>query len=413
MDINASCPLAGELAHRIREAREEITQRWLERIVARVAIDPNRVFPSEELLDHVPVLMDGIAAYVENPADEISADVPVIAKAMELGALRLNQGFDAHEILKEYEILGGVLFNFVAHEVEQMTGGCSPGDLLVFSHRLFRAIAVIEQATTSQYLRVMSEKVREREERLRGFNRMVSHELKNKVGAILGAGELIREDWLPPAERQKFAGIVIENSRGLKSVLDNLTELSRLDTDTRQQRNIMVREAVLEVVRQQREMAHARDVQVIVEEMPRLEVSAATVELCLANYLSNSIKYSDPHATPRWIRVRAAITDNDDADGCDLVVSVQDNGLGVPVAVRDQLFQRFFRSEETALTVEGTGIGLSLVRETLQPMGGRAWAEFVEGTTTFSFALPCRRRGEGLTARQVLNLAEPSPAGAT
>lgn len=411
MDINASCPLAAELAQRIRDAREDLTHRWLERIVARVALDPNRVFPSEQLLDHVPVLMDGIAAYVEDPAEEISADVPVIVKAMELGTLRLNQGFDAHEILKEYEILGGVLFNFAAREVEATTAACAPGDLLVFSHRLFRAIAVIAQATTSQYLRAMSEKVNEREERLRSFNRMVSHELKNKVGAVLGAGELIREDWLSTHERQRFAGIVIDNAQGLKNVLDNLAELSRLDKDTRLQRNIMVREAVIEVVRQQREMARARDVMVVVEDMPRLEVHAATVELCLANYLSNSIKYSDPNASERWVRVRAEIKDNDEEDGSDLVVSVQDNGVGVLAEVRDQLFQRFFRSEETALSVEGTGIGLSLVRETLASMGGRAWAEFSEGTSTFLFSMPCRRRGEGVTP-QAANTGNPAAVSA-
>src|SRR5688500_13269867 len=162
METMAGCPLATQLANRIREEREELTRRWLERIAARVAIDPNRVFPSDKLLDHVPILMDGIADYVENPAEEISADVPVIAKAMELGALRLDQGFDAHEILKEYEILGGVLFTFAINEVESSGAECSEVDVLTFSHRLFRAISVIEQVTTSQYLRTLNEKVNDR-----------------------------------------------------------------------------------------------------------------------------------------------------------------------------------------------------------------------------------------------------------
>src|SRR5688572_28023229 len=141
MESNSSCPVAAELTDKIREARRELTTRWLDRIAARVSIDKNRVFPSEELLDHVPILIEGIADYIGDPSDEISADMTVVAKAMELGALRLSQGFDAHEILKEYELLGGILYNFAACEVEQIGARCTRGELLTFSHRLFRAIS--------------------------------------------------------------------------------------------------------------------------------------------------------------------------------------------------------------------------------------------------------------------------------
>jgi hypothetical protein len=51
----ADCPLALVLAARLRESRAELTTRWLDRIVARVSLDPNRIFPTDELLDHVPI----------------------------------------------------------------------------------------------------------------------------------------------------------------------------------------------------------------------------------------------------------------------------------------------------------------------------------------------------------------------
>lgn len=397
MDITANCRLATELAGRMRDARADLSRRWLERIAARVSMHPNRIFPSELLLDHIPILMDGIADYVENPADEISADIPVIAKAMELGSLRLEQGFSAHEILKEYEILGGVLFSFAAQEVETLDSPCATSEILVFSHRLFRAIAVIEQVTTSQYLRSQTEKVNEREEQLRRFNRMVSHELKNKVGALLGAGELVGEEWLSGAERKKFVDIVIQNAHRLQEVLDNLTELSKLEGETRRQRNILLREAVTEVLRQQRELIRSHEVTIeVADELPRVEVNAAAVELCLSNYLSNAVKYSNPESRVRWVRVGAAIeTAQDERDGWHLIVRVEDNGVGVREEIRDQLFDRFFRSDETSTTVEGTGLGLSLVKETVEAIGGHAWAEFANGTTVFAFSVPCRRREDG------------------
>ena len=395
MDINASCPLATELAQRIRAERVALTTHWLERIAARVAIDSNRVFPSEELLDHMPILLEGIADYLEDASDEISAAVPVIAKAMELGSLRLHQGFDAHEILKEYEILGGVLFNFAARAVGAASAPCDAGELLIFSHRLFRAIAVIEQATTSHYLRTVNDRVHEREEQLRRFNRMVSHELKNKVGAVLGAGELIQEEWLSSAERQKFAQIVLQNARALQQMLENLTELSRLDADSRRQRNVLLREAVAEVVRQQRELARTRHVEITVEDLPSVEVNAAAVELCLSNYLSNALKYCNPDASQRWVRISAMLENaGTEAGVCRLVVRVADNGMGVPPEARAHLFERFFRAVDVAAQVDGTGLGLSIVRETVEAMGGKAWAEFQDGVSIFQFALPCRRSGD-------------------
>src|SRR5512140_2945610 len=94
--------LRSMLAARIRANREEIVHRWLERINARVAIDRNEVFPTDELINHVPLLLDGVADYLEAPEQELNASSPVTAKAMELGALRHAQGFDAYEILKEH-----------------------------------------------------------------------------------------------------------------------------------------------------------------------------------------------------------------------------------------------------------------------------------------------------------------------
>ena len=73
-DPPVDCVIAGALADRLRAAREDLTRQWLERINERVSIVPNKIFPSDELLDHVPLLIDGIASYIENPGAEISTD---------------------------------------------------------------------------------------------------------------------------------------------------------------------------------------------------------------------------------------------------------------------------------------------------------------------------------------------------
>jgi signal transduction histidine kinase len=411
MEITVNCRLASALAKRLREEREELTQRWLDRIAARVAVDPNRIFPTETLLDHVPLLVDGIADYLEDPSSEIAADTPVIGKAIELGELRFEQGFSAHEILKEYEILGGVLFAFMSRSVDQIDEPCTRGELLACAHRLFRAVTVIQQVTTTQFLRSMDERVNEREERLRSFNRTVSHELKNRIGAVLGAGQLLQDEAFggEPEHRARFTGMMIENAEKMQALLENLITLSRTDREVRQQRHVLLPESIAEVIRQLREMARARGVEVRVgDDLPRVEVNAAALELCLTNYVSNAIKYSDPAKPERWVEVRATVC-SEAAGVPELVVEVCDNGLGVPLEGQNHLFERFFRAHGNTVTgVEGTGLGLSIVRETMESIGGRAWAQFHDEGSSFLLAVPCRRAAVD-AATDARGDGEPTP----
>ena len=395
MSTSDDCPLASVVAGRMRSAREELVQRWLDRISARVSIDPMRIFPSEDLLDHVPILIDGIADYVQDPADEISADIPVVAKALELGELRHGQGFEAHEILKEYEILGGVLFHYVSSIVDDIEQPCSRSELLACAQRLFRAVAVVQSVTTTQFLRLASRQIAEREGRLHGFNRALSHEIKNRIGTIRGAVDMLNEDFVltDPALRAKFSSIANENTDAMDRVIHNLIELSRAQSDRRHQHNVQLRETVFEVKRQLRDYAAARKVEVrVADDLPEVEVPSSLIEIALSNYLSNAVKYHDPAKTERWVEIRGSAPE---PDVNELRLEVIDNGIGVDPHARAKLFQRFYRASDdksTETMVEGTGLGLTIVKEAVESVGGYAWADFDRpGITVFGITLPCRR----------------------
>ncbi|MEO8910276.1 MAG: HAMP domain-containing sensor histidine kinase [Gemmatimonadaceae bacterium] len=387
-----NCILARVLADRMRENRDDLTRRWLDRISARVSVDPNRIFPTDALLDHVPILILGIADYIENPENVILSDIPVVAKAMELGELRFSQGFDEYELLKEYEIFGGILFSFLSRTADSIDEPCSRGELLACAHRLFLAVALIQQATLTHYLSLVKERLSEREQRLRAFNRSLSHELRNLMGTIGGAADILELGATSEEEQRTMVSIIVRNTASMKVSLENLVELSRLDEDARRSRHVSLPKAASEVIRQLREAARALGVELrLAPDLPAVDVSAAAFELCLSNLVSNAIKYSDRAKPKRWVEISGKMVTPVDGPA-ETVVVVRDNGLGVPEAKRAHLFERFFRAhQDTQQKIDGTGLGLSIVRETAASMGGRAWAEFPDEGSAFYFSIPTRR----------------------
>ncbi len=394
MTVEQTCPLASELARRLREARTELTTRWLERISDRVNLAPGRIFPTDDLLDHMPLLIDGIADSIAEPAHVVRGESAVVERARELGALRHAQGFDEYEILKEFEIFGGILFAFFSRTVDDIRQPCTKGELAICCHRLFQAITVIEQTTAARFHQLMRARVAEREQRLRLFNRALSHELRNQIGAALGAGEILAVTEVTAEKRQQLADIVVRNLSTMRMTLDNLLELTRVgESDARQQRHVRLPEAATEAARALRESAHAAGVALhVAGALPDVEVSAAAVELCLTNLLSNAIKYADPEKPDRWVEVSGQLQLRAGSDSSQAVVTVRDNGLGVAAADRAHLFERLFRARsEQSARIRGTGMGLSIVRETVEALGGRVWAEFPPEGSVFAFTLPSRR----------------------
>ena len=384
--------LAAQLSDRLRAAKQELVSQWLERINARVAISKGKVFPTHELLNHVPLLVEGIAGYLRQPGKNIDDEAPVVAKAMELGALRHEQGFDAYEILKEYEMLGEIIFDFLTDCAEHMPESYPRRDFLVCWQRIAQGMELIRQATMSHFLRLSDNDVKEREDRLRKFNRTIAHELKNKVHAVSSAAAMLDEAGIAEPDRRAFTSIIRRNAEGLRRALDNLEAISR--TESRHGHNVLLPEVATEAVRELREAAEARGVEVrIAADLPQIEVDAATVELCLMNYVSNAIKYSDLKKGERWVAIEASVEGPDTRHDKEVVIRVCDNGIGVALEKRERLFEEFYRAhDETVTDAEGTGLGLSIVQETVESIGGRAWAEFSdEKGSVFAFSLPSRR----------------------
>lgn len=362
----------------------EIVRQWLERVADRVTVDERFLFPSEDLIDHVPLLVEGMARALLGD-EPISVDTPVVIKAKELGKLRFDQGFSPQQILWEYQLLGSVMMSRIDEADLYVEGR----EAQLVMRRLFDALTAVQRATMDEFLEHYERTIHEREDRLRGFNRALSHELRNEIGAILGAAQMLQEGFVAeaPAQRGRFVRMVIDNAERVEHLVQNLLELSRVEENARRHRNVLLTHAAEEAARHLRAFAEGRGVTVLISPtLPPLEVNAPAVELALTNLIANGIKYHDPEKDHRYVEVRSGGS----ADDRRVTVEVADNGRGVPEEERPRLFERFYRAS-TAEDVQGTGLGLNLVRSAVRAAGGDVWVDFSDAETVFAFTLPARR----------------------
>lgn len=390
--------LSRPMARELRQAKASISYRWLERVSERVKPDANEVFPTQDLLDHVPLLIEAIADYLENPYEEATAADHIIAKATELGELRYDQGFSSYQILKEFEILGGVILSSMATMVDGIDESAPAGEVVICVHRVQQALAKVQQATAARHLALADQRTNEREYRIRALERLVTTSVEERLDRARQLAHSIRKT-VKDGEAAADAESLLAALEIVSAQLDQVGHLSLSSEQARQQRNLPLHGAVREAVRRVRRVAESSGVEVHIQDgLPDVEINGAAVEHCLVVYLTNAIKYADPSSLERWVRVSAHI----DTDRDELVVEVEDNGRTVSEDDCTDLFQRFVRGE-TITGREESGLGLSFVRDTVDGLDGKAWACPAEGHegSVFAFSLPCRRttdRAEATTA---------------
>ena len=389
---------ADVVSQRVSAERSVLAARWLNRLNELLLVEPNAVFPSDQLLDHIPTLIAEIAAYVKAPADEeIATNAAVIDKARELGSLRHEQRASVHQLLREYEILGELLEGFVIDETERLALHPTPAECLEVLRRMTRATRTLMRTTVDTFVSQYTTTIQERNERIKNFNRMASHELRTPIGTLLFASAMLNTDviQLDSDRVARIASTISSSAERLSRLVTNLERLSRLTDplDMPSQQEVDLQALAAEVVRQVDEMATARDVviRINVAEVPPLLIDSARLELVLLNLVSNAIKYCDPRKPDRFIEVAASLTST---EMCAIIV--RDNGLGIAEQDQTAIFDRFFRAHshlDHALGVTGTGLGLAIVAECVRELDGSIRCESSLGSgTTFLISVPSRSR---------------------
>lgn len=379
------------IAQRIRSGHDVIARRWLDRLAEMLPVERNEIFPSDQLLDHIPALINEIADYVgAEVSDPLIANTMVFSKAKELGELRFAQKASVHQLLREYRILAAVLGTFVDEQFSALDSSWKSTDVVGVVNRLNQAVFVLLQMTVDTFVGRYTTMIEEQTGRLEGFNRMVSHELRQPLSSMRSAVDVLRR--LPGPEpdqgdRGRVLNIADRSVKRLAHLLSMLGALARPEQDNLQLQSVDVAQVVAEVLRQLGENAESKRVRLTsAVASTTITVDVSRLELVLVNLVSNGIKYRDPSKADAFVDVSLRETDGE------LQLLVRDNGLGIPLADQSHIFQRFYRAHSARdgeLGTDGVGLGLAIAAECMKAMKGSLSFESVEGAgTTFTVALP-------------------------
>jgi two-component system sensor histidine kinase SenX3 len=222
----------------------------------------------------------------------------------------------------------------------------------------------------------------------RDFVANVSHELKTPMGAVgLLAETLLSEN--EPQVTQRLAHRIYSEAFRISRVIDDLLDLSRIENEESPPREpVLINLVMAEAAERVREAASQLQIKVSLEEPdPPLVVLGDRRQLTSAvyNLLENAVKFSPEGGDVSCIGR---------ADGDDVVVAVEDHGVGIPSRDLERIFERFYRVDAArSRSTGGTGLGLAIVRHVAANHRGSVQVESREGEgSTFTLRLPSQPR---------------------
>ncbi len=219
---------------------------------------------------------------------------------------------------------------------------------------------------------------------------MVSHELRSPLTSITGFSELLLDESISPEQSLEYARIILKESRRLSELINKYLDISRIESGKSEVHKVpMTMDAVIKsVLSMSSYLADSKNIKVKLhfpEKVSNVYADRQMMGEVILNLFSNAVKYSPPNTT---------ITISLEETGNEQIISVADEGYGIPEKDLDRIFEKFYRATDAAEVQEekGTGLGLALVREIVAKHDGRVWVSSkLKQGSTFYIALPIMR----------------------
>ena len=306
-------------------------------------------------------------------AEILGLDVPPVSGSSLLEIVRQRELIDAvrrvlggeHRV--EAEIVTGTLRqHFFAATVASVRAGETSG-----------AVIVLHDITALRKL----ERIR------RDFVANVSHEFRTPLTAIQGFAEtLIAGAINDPNNRDRFLAIILDHSRRLARLTEDLLRLSEMDAERLELevRRVSVPQLVESCYETAQRRAGEKGLTLSLElpsNLPDVAGDNRRLQEILQNLLDNAIQYTLPNGKI----ILSAEIKNDE-----VILTVTDTGIGIPQSDQPRIFERFYRVDAArSREAGGTGLGLAIAKHLIEAHGGRIWVESEVGVgSKFHVSVP-------------------------
>jgi len=318
-----------------------------------------------------------------------------------------------NEVLKfEHEKTGRESGRFVHDALEGRVTAMPTGTVLI--HKSGRRIAVADSAAPiSDASRKIQgaiivfrdvTKDNELDKAKSEFVSLASHQLRTPLSAINWYGEMLLNGDAGKLsnDQREYIQEIFQGNQRMIELVNSLLDVSRLEVgklvnqpaanDVSELINSLEKELTSSI--KSKQLTFAKQVHAI----PPVVADPKQLRMIIQNLLSNAVKYTPPKGTVTVTLRKATTADMAQAKLVSTTphwyFSARDNGYGIPEAAQAKIFGKLFRADNVRkLDVEGTGLGLYIVKEVVQKMGGRVWFTSMESAgTTFYVVLPFKSR---------------------
>jgi len=256
-------------------------------------------------------------------------------------------------------------------------------------HFFAATVAAVRAGETSGAVVVLHDitELRKLERVRRDFVANVSHEFRTPLTAIQGFAEtLLAGAMNDPQNRERFLEIIVEHSRRLARLTEDLLMLSKMDADRLELeiRRVSVAQLIESCMETSRHRAAEKEIEISVKPfngLPDVAGDRRRLAEVLQNLLDNATQYT---------LSRGRIVVSAEVRGTEVVFTVADTGIGIPTADQPRIFERFYRVDAArSREAGGTGLGLSIAKHIVEVHGGRIWVESEVGRgSRFHFSVP-------------------------
>ncbi len=348
---------------------------------------------------NVPVLSVALPVYIDNkivgavfvcnPISEISRSITktfemlMMAGMIVIAILTLISNFISKSITRPLEEMTKVSLEIAKGNFSQRISVSSSDEVGKLAETF--NYMVVKVCDTMGELKNEKSKIEEMERLQREFVANASHELRTPLTTIRGYLEAIMEGVVKGQDKEKYISIILKETLRLHRLVNSLLDLSRIESGKINiiKRKLNITNIIEKTTIQLKPLIenHQIDLELILPENPEFVYGDEDlIAQVIINYITNAIRYTPDGGK---ITVKAVRSENE------VQVNIADTGIGISPDNLPKVWKRFYKvNEARALSKEGAGLGLSLVKEIVEHMGGRVWAESTPGQgSTFGFSL--------------------------